>query len=159
MSCGGLVVLGVITLPGVRESVANARLFLRDMLPVGLPALDDLVSVGSETVCNAIAHTASGHGGQVTVGLLVGEGLYRLEVADDGAGGRRPYVKAEDGTESGRGMRVVEALSERWGFRADGDRTVVWAEFRIGNSSGNSDRGLSPACPTLVPTACEEEKR
>lgn len=153
---GGRVVVGALTLPGVRGSVRYARLFLRDMLPDKHPLLDDLVAVGSEIVCNAIVHTASGDGGRVTVSLLAGGGGYRLEVTDDGAGGGRPYVKAEDGAESGRGMRVVEALSRRWGYRADGDRGVVWAEF--GNPSGNPDTGLSPDPPMLVPSACEEEK-
>ncbi|TYK46220.1 ATP-binding protein [Actinomadura decatromicini] len=157
IGCGGQDVVGAITLPGVRRSVRYARLFLRDMLPPGHPLLDDLVTVGSETVCNAITHTASGDGGRVTVSLLTGPGLYRLEVADDGADGKRPYVKAECGDESGRGMRVVEALSERWGFRVDGHRTVVWAEFGFGNSRENSDRGLSPCPPRLVSTACKEE--
>lgn len=152
---GELVVLGAVTLPGVHRSVRNARRFLRDMLPPGHPVLDDLMMVGSETVCNAIAHTASGDGGWVTVSLLVGEGVHRLEVADDGADGRRPRVKAEDGSESGRGMRVVEALSDRWGFRTDGDRTVVWAEFRFAKSLENSDRGLSRASSTLRAAAFE----
>lgn len=130
-------VLGTITLPGVRPSVAYARGFLRDMLPVGAAALDDLVLVGSETVCNAITHTRSGAtGGRVTVRLLEGAGVYRLEVADDGAGGARPYVRSENGAENGRGMRIVEELASDWGFRADGDRTIVWVEFARGRASG-----------------------
>lgn len=157
IGCRGPVVVGAITLPGVGRSVRYARLFLRDMPPAGHPLLDDLVTVGSETVCNAIAHTASGDGGRLTISLLTVPGVYRLEVADDGAGGGRPYVKAECGAESGRGMRIVEALSRRWGFRVDGSRTVVWAEFGFGNSPGNSDRGVSPRPPKLVPTACKEE--
>jgi hypothetical protein len=80
-----------------------------------------------------------------------------LEVADDGAAGKRPQVKGEDGTETGRGMRIVEALSKRRGFRADGDRAVVWAEFRFENSFENSDRGLSRSSSTLVPAAFEGE--
>ncbi|WP_157430605.1 ATP-binding protein [Actinomadura macra] len=128
------------------------------MRPAGHPGLDDRVTAGSEVVGNASAHTASGDGGRVTVTLLTGGGLYRLAAADDGAGGRRPYVKAEDGAEGGRGMRIVEALSRRWGFRADGYRTVV-RECRFGNSSGNSDRGLSPKPPKLVPTARKKENR
>jgi two-component sensor histidine kinase len=92
--------------------------------------LDDLVMVGSETVCNAIAHTASGRvGGKVTVTLAAGCGVYRLEVADEGAGGARPCPRSESGDESGRGLRIVSELSLRWGFREDGDRTIVWAEF------------------------------
>jgi len=122
-------VLGTITLPGTRRSVGHARSFLRDLVPDGHPARDDLVTAGSETVCNAITHTDSGKGGWVTVTLLDVHGRYRLEVQDDGAAGARPHVVPECGGESGRGMRIVEAVSEEWGFRAAGDRTVVWAEF------------------------------
>lgn len=126
----GPVVLGQITLPGRRRSVAHARTFLRDLLPREHPIIDDLVTVGSETVCNAVTHTASGRAeGRVTVVLLVDCGTYRLEVTDDGADGTRPCLKAEDGGESGRGMRIVDALTQRWGYREDGARTVVWAEF------------------------------
>jgi hypothetical protein len=50
-----------------------------DLLPPGDPALDDLVLVAGETVCNAVTHTASGQtGGTVTVGLAGGCGVYRL---------------------------------------------------------------------------------
>ncbi|MEV4003792.1 ATP-binding protein [Actinomadura sp. NPDC049753] len=131
------VVIGEITLPGVRRSVRCARGFVRNAA-AGHPALDDMVLVVSETVANAIAHTASGlEGGLVRVAVLAGDGGYRLEVADEGAAGGRPRVKgghaddeqAGEGAESGRGMRIVEALASRWGFHADGVRTVVWAEF------------------------------
>jgi len=127
-------VIGEITVPGVRRSVGVVRRFVRDLAP-GLPALDDMIMVVSETVANAVTHTASGlDGGRVTVVLAAGGGVYRLEVADDGAAGARPHVRAPHvqdgaGAETGRGMRIVEALSARWGFRADGPRTVVWAEF------------------------------
>ena len=127
---GGMVVVGTLTLPGELRSVRHARWFLRDLLPPDLPGLHDLVTVGSETVSNAITHTASGDGGRVTVSLLAGGDVYRLEVADDGAGGGRPHLKAETGAESGRGLRVVDALADTWGFRTDGDRTVLWAQFR-----------------------------
>jgi anti-sigma regulatory factor (Ser/Thr protein kinase) len=125
-----LVVIGTITLPGTQRSVAHARSFLRDLLPPGDPVLDDLVLVGSETVCNAVAHTASGSaGGTVTVTLAAGCGVYRLEVADEGADGARPCPRPENGAESGRGLRIVKELSLRWGFHEDGDRTIVWAEL------------------------------
>jgi anti-sigma regulatory factor (Ser/Thr protein kinase) len=123
------VVLAEVTLPGVRRSVGVARNLVRDLAD-GLPLVDDLVTAVSEMVANAVTHTASGlRGGRVTVVLSAGDGVYRLEVTDDGAAGGRPHVKAEVGAETGRGMRIVEALSARWGFRVDGPRTVVWAEF------------------------------
>jgi anti-sigma regulatory factor (Ser/Thr protein kinase) len=150
---GGLVVVGALTLPGVRRSVGHARRFLRDMLPPDHPGVDDMVTVVSELVCNAVVHTASGDGGRVTVSLLAGPGVHRVEVADDGARGRRPRLKGETGAESGRGLRIVDALARSWGFRADGPGTVVWAVGRI--LFGNTDRGLSRVAPTLVPTAFE----
>jgi hypothetical protein len=33
------------------------------------------------------------------------------------------------GGESGRGLHIIAALAERWGHRADGARTTVWADF------------------------------
>ncbi|NDU76239.1 ATP-binding protein [Actinomadura sp. DSM 109109] len=132
------VVVGEITLPGVRRSVGSARGFVRSVA-AGHPALDDMVLVASETVANAIAHTASGlEGGLVRVAVLAGDGRYRLEVADEGAAGGRPHIEEGRGkggpaggaeAESGRGMRIVAALASRWGYRTDGVRTVVWAEF------------------------------
>ncbi|QKG23063.1 ATP-binding protein [Actinomadura verrucosospora] len=126
---GAATVLGSITLPGVSRSVATARRFVRDVLD-GLPGLDDVVLAVSETVANAVTHTASGlEGGLVTVVVAAVPGAVRLEVADDGASGARPYVKDDPGAETGRGMRIVQSLAARWGYRADGTRTVVWAEF------------------------------
>jgi anti-sigma regulatory factor (Ser/Thr protein kinase) len=140
------VVIGEIMLPGVRRSVGCARSFVRNVA-ADHPRLDDMVMVVSETVANAIRHTASGaEGGLVTVQVAVGDGVYRIEVADDGAAGRRPYVKDETGAETGRGMRIVEALASRWGFRADGHRTVVWAEF---SAPGAGRRGR--ATPLSAP--------
>ncbi len=124
-------VLGEVTLPGTRRSVGVARGFVRELAD-GYEALDDLVTVASEMVANAVAHTASGRrGGRVRVVLAAMPGRYRLEVADDGADGELPQVRAEAGAESGRGLRIVAGLAERWGFRTDGPRTVVWAEFPV----------------------------
>ncbi|TYK46784.1 ATP-binding protein [Actinomadura decatromicini] len=152
-------VIGEVTLPGTRRAVGHARNFVRDLVlgkntggqdgdgqadiaqdasdqsevdhgDVDETILDDIVMVVSETVANAITHTASGlDGGRVTVVLAAGDGRYRLEVGDDGAADGKPHVKDEIGAETGRGMRIVDALASRWGVRAEGPRTVVWAEF------------------------------
>ncbi|TDC84395.1 ATP-binding protein [Actinomadura sp. 7K507] len=157
------LVIGEITLAGVRKSVGHARGFVRaavlgHLVPddagaadAGLhdTVLDDMIMVASETVANAITHTASGlEGGEVTVVLAAGDGVYRLEVVDDGSAGGLPHVKDEVGAETGRGMRIVDALATRWGFRAEGHRTVVWAEFPAPAVAGRgrarppfSDRG------------------
>jgi anti-sigma regulatory factor (Ser/Thr protein kinase) len=135
------VVIGAVAVPGVRRSVGVARRLVRDMAP-DLPGLDDLVLVVSELVANAVTHTASGdEGGRVAIVLTVGGGVYRLEVADGGGADGSPHVKADPGAETGRGMRIVDALATRWGYRLDGARTVVWAEFP---ASVGEDRGRDP---------------
>ncbi|MEW2358646.1 ATP-binding protein [Spirillospora sp. NPDC029432] len=126
--------LGEVTLPGVDRSAAQARRFLRETLvPEHLgrdgEVLYEMALVVDELVGNAVRHTASGRGGKVTVRVYGGGGLLRVEVGDDGAGGARPAVRGEAGGESGRGLRIVEALALRWGYRAEGVRTVVWAGF------------------------------
>jgi anti-sigma regulatory factor (Ser/Thr protein kinase) len=131
---GGLVVLGLITLPGVDRSVGRGRAFLREILGPDHPALSDLLVCVSELITNAHRHTDSGRGGRITLMLAASAGIVRAEVTDDGAGGARPRIRAEDGGERGRGMRIVEALSACWGFEEDGVRTTVWAEFPSGSS-------------------------
>ncbi|WP_084219516.1 ATP-binding protein [Spirillospora albida] len=136
----GTVIVGRLTLPGTRRSVGYARSFVRETVP-DLPALDDLVMVASETVANAITHTASGReGGRVTVVLAAEPGIVRLEVVDDGAAPGRPRVRDESGGETGRGIRIVEAVADRWGFRTEGTRTVVWAEFPAPRGAGPGTR-------------------
>ncbi|WP_158581383.1 ATP-binding protein [Actinomadura spongiicola] len=134
-AAGDRVLVGEITLPGVRRSVGFARSFVRARAP-DAPGLDDMIMAVSELVANAITHTASGReGGRVTVVLTAGGGMYRLEVEDGGGADGRPHVRDEVGAETGRGMRIVAALASSWGFRRDGARTVVWAEFP-GDGSG-----------------------
>ncbi|MBE1536087.1 ATP-binding protein [Actinomadura algeriensis] len=131
---GDLELLAVLTLPGIPRSVRHARCFLRDTLvpnhisPAG-ELLDDMTLVVDEFAGNGIRHTASGRGGKIHIALWAGRGVLRAEVSDEGAAGRRPVLcEAPDG-ESGRGLHIVDALASRWGHRADGDGTVVWAEF------------------------------
>ena len=128
--------LAALTLPGVERSVGHARAFVTDtlvpdVLAAGDDLLDDVVLVVDELVGNSIRHTRTGDGGKVTVVLVAVDGVLRPEVTDDGAD-TRPHLIAEDpGGESGRGLRIVEALSDKWGYRDSGRRTTVWAEFCV----------------------------
>src|SRR5260370_41417043 len=76
------VVLGTVTLPGLKRSVADARGFLRELLAPG-EVLDDLTLVGSELVGNASTHTGSRDDGKVTVTVVQGPGGLLLEVTED----------------------------------------------------------------------------
>ncbi|MGI8336168.1 ATP-binding protein [Actinomadura scrupuli] len=146
-------VLGSITLPGVTRSAACARRFTRDVLGPEHPSLHDVRTCVSEGVTNAVLHTASGRGGTVTVTFRAAGGMIVTEVTDDGAGGARPYVRDEPSAVHGRGLRIIDALTLAWGFRADGDRTTVWMRFPgpvpAVPGTGGSELARSPAYTSL----------
>jgi serine/threonine-protein kinase RsbW len=91
-----------------------------------------LVLVVSELVTNALVHGS----GRIGLRLDCAPGRIRVEVADGGTASIEPRSPAgpigERGLSiGGRGLHVVEALSERWGVsRAPGSGNAVWAEIR-----------------------------
>jgi serine/threonine-protein kinase RsbW len=102
--------------PGVPESVAAARRFAAAAL-VGCPAAEDAVLAVSELASNAVSWSRSGELGgwfvvQLAVTPRVGAVVY---VSDLGPAAGRPA-----GSEGGRGLRIVAAISQAWGV-ARGD--------------------------------------
>ncbi|GAA3230337.1 ATP-binding protein [Actinocorallia longicatena] len=126
------IVVGTMTLPGTERSVRNARLFVRDLLPVEWPVRGDLELVCTELSANAVRHTASGRGGHFSVVLRRSSDRLIVEVVDDGSGGRpvRRTPAGEPG-EGGRGLQLVNELALSWGYRTLGFRTSVFAEFEL----------------------------
>lgn len=120
---------GSITLPGIERSVAYGRRFVRDTLGPRHPALDRVALAVSELATNAIMHTPSGDGGQVTIGISATGPLVRVEVTNDGRAATKPRVRREAGAESGRGILIVDALADAWGVIEGADTTTVWAEY------------------------------
>ncbi|MGY1452828.1 ATP-binding protein [Streptomyces sp. SS8] len=126
-------------LPARAGSVARARRLVRGLLAgwgADEAGRDTAALVVSELFTNAVVHTGSG-----TVvcelreerGAAAGEGVpLRLEVR-----GRRPGPPAGSasrarppGEEHGRGLMLVEAVSEAWGIReAHGCGWSVWARL------------------------------
>lgn len=108
-----------ITLPGTAASVPVARRFVRDALP-GCPRADDLVLAVSELASNGIIHSASRHGGTITVRVRTAACWARAEVADDGPAARPA------GPGNGWAPGIVAAVTERAGatIHPDGTRTA-----------------------------------
>lgn len=88
---------------------------------------EDAALIVSELVGNALRHGRPTRGGRLLVGWQFGADGLRVEVTDGGGG--RPAV--QDGSDpwssSGRGLAIVETLTDRWGYALDGDGTTVWA--------------------------------
>jgi hypothetical protein len=98
---------------------------------------DDITTVVSELLTNALRHAVPGlgparHGWPVRLGLLRSGPYLLCAVADPSSSApvlKRPYGLAENG----RGLHVVSALSDRWGYTPcaapSGTGKVVWALF------------------------------
>ncbi|HEX8105610.1 MAG TPA: ATP-binding protein [Solirubrobacteraceae bacterium] len=89
--------------------------------------LEDAKVVVSELVANALVHGD----GAVTLRGGLQDARLRLEVSEEGSG-PAPAVREDDEDDeddSGWGLRVVDALSLRWG--AYEGTTHVWAELAV----------------------------
>jgi len=117
--------------PGHPEQVARARHFVTAALP-GCQAAPDAVLLTSELATNAVWHSATGRGGAFAVAVWHAGGRIKVTVTDDGSA-TRPAVAAaaEQLATSGRGLLLVDALADSWGYEAGGPdgRGCVWFEL------------------------------
>ncbi|AJC54529.1 regulatory protein [Streptomyces sp. 769] len=87
----------------------------------------DVEVAASELIANALTHTESG--ALVSVELVPGAPRrLRLEVEDRSSQWPRRRHPGETAT-SGRGLLLVEALSDRWGAEPRGSGKALWCEF------------------------------
>lgn len=117
-------------------SVGAARDFaLTTLSSWGLSArAEDIRLCVSELASNALAHgTAPGHG--FLVKIEADDDFVHLEVHD--SRGERPEIRHPQATDtSGRGLLIVEALSDYWGVkRRRPFGQIVWLRFKAGGTS------------------------
>jgi len=93
--------------------------------------VDEAVLLVSELCTNALLHTASGYDGTFEVAVYLGSLSARIEVRDGGAA-TAPSVRQPVGTfaEYGRGLDLVELVSDRWGYSGDSNGRSVFFELR-----------------------------
>jgi anti-sigma regulatory factor (Ser/Thr protein kinase) len=93
---------------------------------------DDAVTLVSELLTNAVQASRSPRGaGLVALRLLANHQQLLIEVWDQSPDDPRPS-RAQDESEHGRGLMVIEALSNRWGHhRTSISHKVVWCELVI----------------------------
>ena len=119
-----------LVLPSTAESVPAARLHVRAAL--GLHGLDqyaeDAEIITSELVTNAIQHVCDD--GTETIGVTLTQArspaAVTVVVSDSSPEGpiRRD---ATAGSERGRGLQIVEALSAHWGWHPHDGGKVIFA--------------------------------
>jgi anti-sigma regulatory factor (Ser/Thr protein kinase) len=122
--------LAEVVVPGVDSSVPLLRHYVTLVLTAaGHRHLDAVRLVLTELASNAVLHTRSGMGGLVTVEVsAIGDRLARIQVADEGALTVPRLRKPGDEEDHGRGLRLVEAASVRWGVQPGLLGNTVWAE-------------------------------
>lgn len=132
----------------VPASVGPARQALADDLTgrgFGRRFVDDAMLVMSEMLSNALKHARPlPDCGQVRMGWVVqsdDEGRRSvLLMVSDGGGSTRPIVLASGRSDTGgRGMGIVETLTESWGCSEDDGATTVWARL-ADKATPESDR-------------------
>ena len=118
------------TLPPTAESASVARWLVNDLLRdlVDGDTLDTAALLTTELVSNAIRQTRD----ELMVTVRLASGRLRVGVADSSH--RRPQlVQVGSRDTSGRGLHLVEAMSDRWGVDPDGRGLgkTVWFELDV----------------------------
>jgi anti-sigma regulatory factor (Ser/Thr protein kinase) len=103
-------------------SVAASRRYVRDVLRYHpLAHIDAVELMVSELATNSVKHAHS----DFKISITDSGGEIRVEVRDTGRG--RPVLRFPAPTEpSGRGLRIVEALSGAWGTVDAPHGKTVW---------------------------------
>ena len=110
----------------------HARRFVRTVLWTwGLGRLaDDVEQITGELVANALP----GGDYRLTLRLNLKTAFLRLEVADHREGTPEQRESGPE-DENGRGLVIVEALADRWGYLERPDGNTVWAELHVGRGT------------------------
>jgi hypothetical protein len=119
--------------PDVRYEIDHderAALEARRVVHELLPDPDDVIGAdvqlaASELVTNVVRHTADG--GELRMWDPRPDVPLRVEVEDTDT--HIPAVPSQVDGPGGRGLAIVDAVSEDWGVDSRPDGKVVWAEF------------------------------
>lgn len=102
---------------------------LRSAVPNG--RFDDVELMISELVTNAVRHGHHGGGRSVLLVISVQPSRVRVSVSDDGDGFAPPAPEPSgDEDPHGRGLLIVDRLSDRWGVETE-TPTTVWFEVDL----------------------------
>ncbi|MCU7820675.1 ATP-binding protein [Kitasatospora sp. DSM 101779] len=118
-----------LTLPRIPQAVTRAR-HTMTALVAGCTVADDARLLISEAVANAVEHTAG-----PAVRILIchdsrsGELLCHVRDHSGTVPRYEPAAAADEEAEGGRGLHLITALSESWGYEKDAEGKQLW--FRL----------------------------
>ncbi|MEV7521130.1 SpoIIE family protein phosphatase [Streptomyces sp. NPDC091371] len=115
--------------PGDTEAPAMARHLIRAAAAAwgAWDRADEIELAADELMTNALVHTDGG--GHVSM-RLTADGRIRIEVEDFSSALPRRR-EAGDWAVSGRGLMLVDRLSDQWGVEPRGGGKCVWCEFAV----------------------------
>jgi anti-sigma regulatory factor (Ser/Thr protein kinase) len=91
--------------------------------------LDAVLLVG-ELVTNSVLHAATGAAHEIVLELIIGLDDVRVVVTDAGSPTIPMIQPLDPARPGGRGLFLVDTLSDRWGMTREGTReTRVWFEM------------------------------
>lgn len=122
------------------EALRSARHMIRAAVRAwgGRERADEIELSADELITNALLHTDGG--AVVTLRMLTGpERRLRVEVEDRSSVLPRRREAGEDGV-NGRGLLLVDQLSEGWGVESRGSGKCVWCEFVLPERGAEGSR-------------------
>lgn len=123
------------------QEVAALRRILR--LHLGFWGLHGVVDAAqlcvSELASNVIKHGGAGTPSTLVVSMRGSR--VRIEVHDPDTRALPTLLEAGLDAESGRGMALVSAVTDRWGVQLQADRKVIWCELPTGLRSAEGHSG------------------
>ncbi|KUL72278.1 MULTISPECIES: SpoIIE family protein phosphatase [unclassified Streptomyces] len=117
--------------PGDPEALTGARHMIRAAVRAWSAGdrADEIELVADELITNALMHTEGA--AVVTLRVLAGsDRRLRVEVEDSSSALPRRREAGESGV-SGRGLLLVDLLTDVWGVEARGGGKAVWCEFVV----------------------------
>ena len=147
-----------LILGAIESAVPSARAHLRQLLSGwGQAELGpDAGVVVSELVTNSVVASAGLRLAAAQVLVWLGSDSHYVLLAVADASPWTPVrLSLEPDAEGGRGLALVEALSNRWGWHPasiTGLMKVVWAEWRLPSGAGQRPvTGLPDRCHAVLP--------
>jgi anti-sigma regulatory factor (Ser/Thr protein kinase) len=112
--------------------VARRRL-VSDLIAADIydSAICDIALVISELFSNALRHAAPLPGSTIRIAWRIDADSVQVSVSDGGGPTAPELGEPTQAATGGRGLRIVEKLSRRWGTSAGDEGTTVWAEVPV----------------------------